>query len=86
MNNLFKCPDCGNDVSRSVKVCPHCGNNKIQKQLRSKEWEEMDPTKKKKIMYGVGIFLLVYTSQSFRHLKDFLSRYFDYKACPLSCP
>ena len=60
MNNLFKCPDCGNDVSRSVKVCPHCGNNKIQKQLRSKEWEEMDPTKKKKIMYGVGIFLLVY--------------------------
>ncbi len=59
-NSLFKCPDCSKDVSKSVKVCPNCGNNKIQKQLRSKEWEEMDPNKKKKIIYGVGIFLFIY--------------------------
>jgi hypothetical protein len=59
-SSLFKCPDCEKEVSRSVKVCPNCGNNKIQKQLRSKEWNEMDPSKKKKITYGLVVFLIIY--------------------------
>ncbi len=67
---LFKCPDCDKDVSRTVKVCPHCGNNKIQKQLRLKEWENMDPSKKKKIIYGVGIFLFVYVVFMFGFVED----------------
>lgn len=22
---LYECPDCGNEVSKSASVCPHCG-------------------------------------------------------------
>jgi uncharacterized membrane protein YvbJ len=60
MENLFKCPDCGNEVSHNAKVCPKCGNNKIKKQITQKEWENMEPKKKKRLMIiGIGILSLL---------------------------
>ena len=54
---LFKCPDCGNDVSKTAKVCPQCGNKKIKSQIKKQEWEQMDPAKKKRvIILGAVIF------------------------------
>ena len=63
--NLFKCPDCGNEVSRSAKECPKCGNKKIKKQIRDEDWEKLDPKKKRNIFIGVAIFIAVWISVAF---------------------
>lgn len=66
MQNLFKCPDCGNEVSPNAKVCPKCGNNKIKKQITQQKWDNMEPKKKKRlIIIGVVIFILFILSGIF---------------------
>jgi hypothetical protein len=55
---LFQCPDCGKDVSRKARVCPHCGNKKIKSQIKQKEWENMDPVKKKRVIIGAVVTVL----------------------------
>ena len=57
---LFNCPDCNKEVSKTAKVCPHCGNKKLKKQIAEKNWAEMDPKKKKMIYIGAGAFVVLW--------------------------
>lgn len=57
-SNLFKCPDCGKDVSKTAKVCPNCGNKKLKKQIADQNWAEMEP-KKKYLIYGVVALVII---------------------------
>ena len=59
MNNLFTCPDCQHEVSKTAKVCPNCGNKNLKKQIAKKQWSEMDPKKKKLVYIVIGIFFLI---------------------------
>ena len=61
---LFNCPDCQKDVSRTAKVCPHCGNKKIKKQIVDQDWAEMEP-KKKYLIYGVVALFVVFFLYSY---------------------
>jgi hypothetical protein len=57
---LFQCPDCGKDVSKSAKTCPHCGNKKLKNQIAKQQWANMDPKKKRNIYIAFGaIFTLI---------------------------
>ena len=55
---LIKCGECGTDISSDAKVCPNCGNKKIQSDL-FKKWKKDNPTKFKLIIASVVLFLIV---------------------------
>lgn len=60
MSNLFTCPDCNKEVSKTVKFCPHCGNKKIQNQIANEAWKNMDPKIKKNIIiFLIGFFVVL---------------------------
>lgn len=55
---LINCKECGKEVSKSAKTCPHCGVNKPYKR---------EPTKQQNIAFGlilILIFLMLYESPS----------------------
>ena len=67
MSNLFNCPDCKKDVSKTAKVCPHCGNNKLKRQIEAEKrriadeaWKNMDPKDKKRARnFMIGVLVLI---------------------------
>lgn len=60
MSNLFICPDCNKEVSKTAKVCPHCGNKKIQNQIANEAWKNIDPKVKRKItIFLIGILVIL---------------------------
>lgn len=62
---LIKCPECGKEISDSVKICPHCGYS-IRKHIRVKNREKDVNANEKKyknikmIALAVGIVIFIF--------------------------
>lgn len=61
---LVRCPECESEISNSAKVCPSCGYPIAEKQqladlARALERESARKSKKKKIIWGVVLALLL---------------------------
>jgi predicted RNA-binding Zn-ribbon protein involved in translation (DUF1610 family) len=62
--NLTKCPDCNQEVSKTAKVCPNCGNKKLLQQQRQQQfeakWQALSPLKRKVIFIAFVCFVVLY--------------------------
>lgn len=86
MSNLFTCPDCKTEVSKTAKACPKCGNNKIQKQIETEimneAWKNMSPKAKKSSFYTlIGFFVIIAIFILYNVLDDSWKKPYDGQEC-----
>ena len=73
---LIKCPECGKEVSDTIKTCPHCGY-KIKRGHK-----ERNKHNNKRIFIGVVCILLIFTiiglvKSKFLHYEIAIKEYND---------
>lgn len=78
-SNLMTCPDCGGMVSRSAKLCPHCGSDvaaQIQAQYEQEQRRRQEERQRVEMLQSVAgpererLLMFVYKAESCRQIQE----------------